>query len=351
MIGRKQLLAIGVGLIIMLLSQTFFPESGRSKETKHKEHAWLGVSIQEVPSKLRRHYDLKRDHGVLIIFVVDDSPADLADLESGDLILAIDGIVITSPSQFSQTVRKYQSGDKVSLNVIHDGKEKTLQVELAKPKAEDFEGSIFHFGDKGFAFNIDKRPFLGVYLQDLNEDLARYFKVKPDAGVLVTEVEEDSPAEEAGIKPGDILAKIADETVRSAEDVLESLADYEAGDSVEIVLQRAGSEKKVKVELEQSQDKRKIDRYLMVPDLNEWNLRLPPLEVPCLNRLHLKLERQRSYSNPINRYYYRQKQGIERRVEIIQHQLNNVWHELKEGILKIVAFKSSTDTNTLVCSG
>ncbi len=96
------------------------------------------------------------------------------------------------------------------------------------------------------------RPQLGVQVHDLNGDLAEYFKVNRDDGVLIIEVTEDSPAESAGLKAGDVITRIDDEKISSHEDLIETLEDYEDGDVTSVQFVRKGKTQKVEVELEGS---------------------------------------------------------------------------------------------------
>lgn len=235
-------------------------------DSKDKDRPWLGVSVIDVSKKNKKEYDLGRNEGIQISYVVDDSPADFVDLERGDLILSVDGSDLKGPRHFTRLIRKKKPGDKLSLKVIHDGKNKTIKVELASYKDKEDEHQFFYSynfdddesGDKyskppfSVFFGGLNRPYLGIHMQDMNEDLAKYFNVDVEDGVLITDVEEDSPAEEAGMKPGDILSKIDGESVEVTDDILEILGDYDSGEEVEITVVRSGKEQKITVELGES---------------------------------------------------------------------------------------------------
>lgn len=105
----------------------------------------------------------------------------------------------------------------------------------------------------------DDRPYMGVSLQDLNEDLAGYFGVKPGEGVLISDVEEGSPAKEAGLKSGDILTRIEAEKVGSSDDVRDILRDYAPGDEIEVTIIRSEKKSKAKVKLRQSRFQENLD--------------------------------------------------------------------------------------------
>ena len=95
------------------------------------------------------------------------------------------------------------------------------------------------------------RGYLGVEMRNLNDDLAGYFGVKAEEGVLVLEVVEDSPAEGAGIKAGDVIVSIGGEEVGEAQDIQKVLHDYDPGEEVEVVVMRHKKRQSFKVELDE----------------------------------------------------------------------------------------------------
>jgi S1-C subfamily serine protease len=219
---------------------------------KEGEHGWLGVYVEPVPKKLRKKYDLERREGVYIRAVVKDSPADFADLEEDDIILSLDGKKVRSPSHLRRLLRKKKPGEAAKLEVIHDGRRKKVEVILEEAPRRWQEERMFWVPD--IIVWGKPRVYLGVSLQELNEDLARYFQVEPESGVLVTDVEEDSPADKAGLKAGDILIAIDGEDVLDPEDVVDILQEYEEGDEVELTVIRFGKEKRIKVVLEEGKN-------------------------------------------------------------------------------------------------
>ena len=76
--------------------------------------------------------------------------------------------------------------------------------------------------DKGMV----ERGFIGVQVQDLNPDLAEAFGIKNQKGAIVNSVLPDSPAEEAGLLPGDIITNINSKPVKAASDVRNHVSDY-----------------------------------------------------------------------------------------------------------------------------
>jgi serine protease Do len=231
--------------VLMLVSVTDVVSAGSKDKAKK---GYLGVFMQELDKEVSEGLDLKVKHGVLISDVEEDSPADKAGIESRDVLIEFNGKKVDSPDELSELVGDTEVGQEVEIKVIREGKQKTLKLVVGE-RPDDF-GWItlgdLHFGGDDFK-NLDKmvyafsgRPRLGVEVRGLNEDLAPYFKTKAGEGVLVLEVKEESVAEEAGIKAGDVIQKVGDETIATVDDLLESLEDFEEGDEVAIQLMRKG---------------------------------------------------------------------------------------------------------------
>jgi serine protease Do len=235
--------------------------SAMAKEYKvSSKRGWLGVYIQDVDRDIREAMDLKSKKGVLIRDVVDDSPAEEAGVEQEDVIIEFDGKSVRNTSQFTKLVRGTSPGEEVVLTLIRDGKEKTITVVLGKlPKSKDF----FGFGPDDFlgeAKKLKPRAYsltyfsgsrIGVGVQDLTEQLADYFGVEDGEAVLITEVDEDMPAHEAGLKAGDVVVEADGEDVDDTEDLREIISEKEEGEKVKIKVLRDRNPKTFEVGVEE----------------------------------------------------------------------------------------------------
>jgi C-terminal processing protease CtpA/Prc len=94
-----------------------------------------------------------------------------------------------------------------------------------------------------------KRPQIGVMIEDLNDQLGEYFGVKDGEGVLVKEVIEDSPAEKAGIKAGDVIIRAEGKDVDDGNELRKVISKKEFGDKVQITVLREKKKKDFSVEL------------------------------------------------------------------------------------------------------
>ncbi len=244
-------LAIFALAVVFAVSALFVSaDAGRKYKSSKDRGAWLGVYMQDIDEDMAESFDLQTEDGVLVDDVIDDSPADDAGLRSGDVIFEFDGNKIMDSDDLTRTLRKYEPGDEVELNILRNGKEKTYAVELGKQPSyreafsyfEDFKNlyGLPGLGSKSIWIGDDGGGFLGVSTIELSEQLADYFGVRH--GVLVSEVEEDTPAEESGIKAGDVIVSVDRESVDSPSELREIIRDFEEGDEVNITVIRKEQE-------------------------------------------------------------------------------------------------------------
>ncbi|MDD5087685.1 MAG: PDZ domain-containing protein [bacterium] len=219
--------------------------------------AFLGIVPAEVTSDIAADYGLMGPGtGVLVSGVTSDSPADKIGLRENDVIVKINSATVTGPEELRTQLAKYRPAETIELVYLRGGKEKSANVELAKaPGALDWAGKEWASA-KDLALNIPnfdwkeiggKGPFAGIVTQELSDGLASYFAV--EKGALISEVVEDSPAEKAGLKAGDVITKIGDVDVEDEGDVRKAIRKHEVGDDVDFFIRRDKVPMTIKVKL------------------------------------------------------------------------------------------------------
>ncbi|MFQ5707212.1 MAG: PDZ domain-containing protein [bacterium] len=209
---------------------------------------WLGVSVQEMTPTLREEMKMGNRPGLLIADVAEDSPAEEAGLHEEDVILSFDGHEVEKIADFTRMVRKTAPGTQVKVKYLRDGQEQETEVTVGKRRRH--RRNVFALGGDRSLFFVSDRPQLGVEIQELNGDLAGYFKVEEHGGVLILKVLEDSPAEQAGLKAGDVITKLDGEEVSNPDELIDLLKEYDEGDEVRVDFVRKGQAKQAKVQLE-----------------------------------------------------------------------------------------------------
>lgn len=257
-----------VALVSALVLGVAWRESAASSKSGR---GWLGVSVEELTPSLRKKMKLGTQSGLLVTNVVENSPADDAGFREEDVIVEFDGQKVDEAEAFTNLVRDAGAEKKVTVVLMRDGERKTMEVILGKRRASQGYGYSFGSGSAPNVFAFSGRPRLGVQVHELDESLAAYFKVQPREGVLVLEVNEDSPAEKAGLKSGDVITKIDEEKIRDAEDLIETLAEYEDGDKVALAYVRQGKSASLEIAIEDSHPRvRMWSPHGRSMGLNDW---------------------------------------------------------------------------------
>jgi serine protease Do len=181
---------------------------------------YLGVSMQEIDADLAKHFDMPTRSGALVAEVVTDSPADKAGLQAGDVVTKLDGEPVKDARHLKLTVANFKPGQKVSAEVLRDGKKVNVEIEVT---ARPSEKSLARRGggSRDFEDDPDTGTLNGVGVADLDRQTRREFDVRPEInGALVTSVEPDSAAAAAGLQPGDVIQEINREPVKGADDAV-----------------------------------------------------------------------------------------------------------------------------------
>ncbi|TNF28169.1 MAG: PDZ domain-containing protein, partial [Bacteroidetes bacterium] len=214
-------------------------------------------------------YDKNGQKGALVDGVMEDSPAEKAELKEGDVIIAVNNTDITSEKQLRDVIAALKVGEEVTVNYLRDGKRFSEKVTLDASKdimvfkhgfgpkgsgefffegefdEEAFEEQMERLKDMHFDFDFDFGPnaddnaaFLGVTAGD-----------KTDAGVSLGKVIEGSSAEKMGLKAGDVITKLDGKSVKSFDDLAQVIKAKEAGDRIEVEYLRDGKKGKLNGEL------------------------------------------------------------------------------------------------------
>ena len=190
---------------------------------------WLGVVIQKVTPELAKSFGLKESEGALVSDVMDDSPASRAGIKRGDVIVAFNGAPIKDMEQLPKAVAATQVGKKVKVKLLREGKPLEMEVTIAEGREEKREAR---------AGTPDVEKNFGLVVQNITGEIARHLGVSDTKGVIVTDVQQGSPADEADIRAGDIIKEINRKVVRNVEDFRETMGRAKARDGIVMLVKR-----------------------------------------------------------------------------------------------------------------
>ncbi len=241
--------------------------------------SYLGVRLQDLDQEDVTRLKLAEEKGALVERVEEDSPAEKAGLQADDVIVRYHGEAVIGASQLARLVAETPAGRTVPVEVMRGGAVQKLSATIG-----DHE-SAFDFGKGGdWSLHVPSPPELpeaplmpnmpsipnmplppsppkawgdhrlldrmvwfgqgprklGLDYQEIAGQLADYFKLAGDEGVLVTNVEADGPAAKAGVKAGDVILKLGSREIEDGEDLRRALEKAESGRETTLTVQRDG---------------------------------------------------------------------------------------------------------------
>jgi len=230
--------------------------AGQIKEKGKVERGWLGVGIGQ------------DEEGRTVIGTIDgDSPAELAKLKPGDVVLKFGDKDIAGPDVLAAEVRKRKPGQDVTLKIERDGKPLDVKVKLGEyPEDEARREMAVRFPDlfgmeeraplvaprpapperapKGTAPRaavpvlpegfFESRKYIGVYCNELNAELAEHFGVKEGTGLIIAKLTEDGPAAKAKMRVGDVIVRIDGKRVETVDGLIDLVQAKGKGEKVKI---------------------------------------------------------------------------------------------------------------------
>lgn len=201
------------------------------KATGHVSRGWLGVLIQDVTRELAESFGMDKPRGALVAKVMPDSPAEEAGFEVGDVVTRFNGVEIKRSANLPPLVGVSPVGKKVKVEVLRDGKTRTLRVKLGELPEEDVK-----VASQGSRSTDEGR--LNIVVTDLTAEQRDKLDIK-EGGVLVTRVQA-GPARKAGVRRGDVVLTINNVDIKDAKHFKEIVDDLPADKSVPILVQRRG---------------------------------------------------------------------------------------------------------------
>jgi len=196
------------------------------KERGKVTRGWLGVVVKQVPSSVAGSPDLPETQGALVSEVLSDSPAGRAGIRPGDVILQFGRRPVREVRDLPRMVAETPVGSEAEVGIQRDGKAMTVRIRLGELREDDRLARL----------RPQEAPF-GLAVQDLTRELAKDLGVPPGQGIAVARVSPGSPADEAGIRPGDVILEVNRRPVK-ARDEFETVLQQQSGESSLLFLVR-----------------------------------------------------------------------------------------------------------------
>ena len=215
--------------------------------------SYLGVQTQDITKETSAKYGLSEVRGVAVEKVMENSPAEKAGLQSGDVILKFNGEEITSVRKLTRLISEVAPDHQARITILRNGSEREIAATMGKREAPVFQNSgmleklwglpgIPEYPNRPFPplnenepnvfiFRGDQNRQIGVSVTPLTKQLGDFLGVSDGRGLLVTSVRENSPAAKAGLKAGDVIIEIEGKKIGETLDLIRVLNEKKEGEA------------------------------------------------------------------------------------------------------------------------
>src|SRR5262245_30697232 len=280
---------LGVGGLA-LCAAAMISASGRAETSEKRDvqivhrggGGYLGVQLEDVGAADVSRLKLDAERGARVSDVVEGGPAAEAGLRTDDVVVRFQGENVHSAAQLARLVAETPAGRAVTLDLVRDGASEHVSLTLGErkrrawsfpnldldvpmppeppaapeapqPPAAPHPPDLSNLHDLiGGALDFEgwRTPRrLGIGYQEVSDQLARYFKLPGETGVLVSHVDENGPADQAGVKAGDVILEFAGKTIQSGRDLRDAVREAEGGQELGVKVQRDGKPLDLRVTL------------------------------------------------------------------------------------------------------
>ena len=197
------------------------------------KRAMLGVNLANLTPEMAEGFGLANQQGCVVQLVVKDSPAEKAGIKRNDVIVDLNGSPVTDSDKFRFKIADFPSGARVKLGVLRDGKKMSFEVVLA-------DRDTMLASNQGKVDVVEGSDDVGMTVRDLTAGEKAELNV--DAGVRVTDVADESEAQDKDIQAGDVIEDVNRQPVKNSEDFKAQVAKVrKAGKPLVLIVNHNGS--------------------------------------------------------------------------------------------------------------
>ncbi len=212
--------SVGIGFAIP--SDMIRTVSAQLEKSGHVTRGFVGVEAQQITGATATALHLSEGSGALLAGVQPGSPAAASGLQAGDVIEAVNGTKIANPKELAMNVASIQPGEEAHLSVLHDGQTKDVTIKVGQLPNEQAASN-----------DNPTKPHhaeLGLALAPLSPDVRDQFDVPEGTrGAIVERVQPGSPAESAGLQPGDVIVGVGTHAVTSPSEAAQQMRSAMGG--------------------------------------------------------------------------------------------------------------------------
>ena len=232
------IVASGQGIGFAIPSNMAKPIISQLKTKGKVVRGWIGVSIQNLTPDMAQSFGLKGGEGALVGDVVPGGPAEAAGIKRADVIIEFDGKKIKSMSDLSRLVADTPVGKAVGVKVVRAGKEMDIRLTVAEMNEQKLASS-----------RQSPEGGLGINVADITPQRMAELGIKDKTGALIVSIAPGSPADEAGLRAGDIIKELNHRQINNTRDFYDVMDRREHGRSLLLLIKRGAQTFYVSIKL------------------------------------------------------------------------------------------------------
>jgi serine protease Do len=224
------IVAAGQGIGFAIPSNTAKVIIAQLREKGKVIRGWIGISIQSVTPELAPSFGLEKPVGALVTNVIPDGPAEKGGIKQGDVIVFFDGKAVKTSTDLPWIVAETHVGKIVDVKVMRQGKAVDLKVKVEEMTEQKIASQM---GEPNQRF--------GLTVDNIKPEWRKQFKITVSSGVVITDVAQNSPADDAGLQAGDVIREVNKKPVKDLKDYGKAMAQA-GGNKAVLFLVNRGSQ-------------------------------------------------------------------------------------------------------------
>ena len=233
---------IGIGFAVpAAIAQPVIDEL---RENGHVERGWLGVQIQSVTEDIANSLGMANAQGALVAEVLPETPAKTAGILPGDVIMNVNDKPVEDAKALSRMIADTEAGKAVQLDIWRQGSKKSLSVVIGQ-MSDDKQPVLSQAGEHS-------HEQLGLTLAEITAQARRQYQLSDEVnGVVIVDIKPASPADETGLKPGDVIIMVNQEPVSSPKEVVDQITQalQAQRQSILLLINRQGTQQFITLNL------------------------------------------------------------------------------------------------------
>jgi len=208
------------------------------KTTGKVSRGWLGVLIQDVTRDLAESFNMEKPQGALVAQILSGSPAETAEFKVGDIIMEFNGKRVEHSSDLPPIVGMTPVDSTVPVKVLRQGKSIVLNVKIAELPPDEEIDLATASGNNG---KITTHSTLGLSVAEITDEQRNELNLTTKNGIFVEKVVSSGPANDAGIRQGDVITMINNVDIANISQFKEVTESLEPGQTVPVLIYRGSS--------------------------------------------------------------------------------------------------------------